>query len=237
MIGFAYHSEILKRFPEVCGGVLLLNDVSIGPARDDFLAAYTSEQQAVKSRIRDAPLSEIESLAAWRAAFRAFGVDPTRYRSAAESLLRRLVKKGDIPSINMLVDVCNLISIRYALPVAAFDTRQVRGVITVRFAEGNEAFMPLDQIEPEHPDKGEVIFCDEKGLVVARRWCWKQSRESVVSESSRQVIITIEAQHPDSLKTIEAVLRDLQALIEKYLGGFSHAAVLGKARPEFSIEL
>jgi DNA/RNA-binding domain of Phe-tRNA-synthetase-like protein len=61
-------------------------------------AAYRAEQQAVIARIGSRPLSEIESLAAWRSAFRAFGVEPTQYRSAAEALLRRLTKKGDIPA-------------------------------------------------------------------------------------------------------------------------------------------
>ena len=47
-------------------------------------------------------------------AIRGFGVDPTQYRSAAEALLRRLSKSGEIPSINALVDLGNLVSIRYA---------------------------------------------------------------------------------------------------------------------------
>ncbi len=106
------------------------------------------------------PLSEIPSLAAWRAAFRLFGVDPTKYRSAAEALLRRLTKKGDIPSISALVDLCNLVSIRYALPVAAFDARALSGALTVRFAAGDEAFTAHDSPEPEHPEPGEVIFAD-----------------------------------------------------------------------------
>ncbi len=80
------------------------------------------EQQGTLRRIGDTPLSQIPSLVAWRAVFRSFGVDPTQYRSAAEALLRRLTKKGDIPSINLLVDLGNLVSIRYALPVAVFDT-------------------------------------------------------------------------------------------------------------------
>ena len=49
----------------------------------------------------------------------------------ALALLRRLTKKGDIPSINAVVDICNLVSIRYALPVAAFDLAAITGGVTV----------------------------------------------------------------------------------------------------------
>ncbi len=53
-------------------------------------------------------LSELPTLSAWRQAFRRFGANPTKHRSAAEALLRRL-QKGDIPGINTLVDIGNLV--------------------------------------------------------------------------------------------------------------------------------
>ncbi len=184
---FNYHPDLLSRFPDICGGVILAQGLTNSPTPPDLLQAYLAEQRAVLAKLGDAPLSEIPSLAAWRAAFRAFGVDPTRYRSAAESLLRRLTKKGDIPSINALVDLCNLVSIRYALPVAAFDARALSGAVTVRFAAGDESFTAHDSPEPERPEPGEVIFADPAELVVARRWCWKQGVESAVDLRSVQL--------------------------------------------------
>ena len=67
-------------------------------------------------------------------------------------------KKGDIPSINCLVDIGNLVSIRYALPVAIFDLRGVSGTICVRLATGDERFTELGSDEIVHPPPGEVIF-------------------------------------------------------------------------------
>src|SRR5690348_15120480 len=101
---FQYHSDILARYPQIVGGVILARDVTNGPTPAPLLALYQAEQQQVLQRIGSAPLSQIETLAAWRRALRGFGVDPTQYRSASEALLRRLTKKGDIPSINLLVD-------------------------------------------------------------------------------------------------------------------------------------
>ena len=113
------------------------------PRRRPLVAAFRAEQQAVLARIGDTQLSELATLAAWRRAFRAFGVDPTAYRSAAEALLRRLTKQGSIPSINALVDLGNLVAIRYGLPVAMFDQRWVTVGTTVRFAAGTESFTDL----------------------------------------------------------------------------------------------
>ena len=198
-----------------------------GPSPEALRQAYLDEQRQTLERIGNTPLSEIEALAGWRAAFRLFGVDPTQYRSAAEALLRRLTKKGDIPSINAVVDSCNLVSIRYALPVAGFDRRSLRGPVTVRFAMGDEFFTPLRQASAERPEPGEVIFTDEAGLVVARRWCWRQSEESAAGEHTREALFTIEAQHAGGNVAVERALNDLCELLAKYVSGEYERVALG----------
>ena len=123
MARFGYDHEILERFPAVVGGAIHADGVSNRPAPAELTAAFQAEQASVKERIGQTPLSELPTLVAWRSVFRGFGVNPTKYRSAAAALLRRLTKQGELPSINSLVDLANLVSIRYALPVAVFDQR------------------------------------------------------------------------------------------------------------------
>ncbi len=228
MCTFQYHPDILARYPEVVGGVILAHGMTNGPTPDSLQIAYQAEQQAVVKRIGNIPLSQLPTLSAWRGAFRGFGVDPTQYRSAAEALLRRLTKKGDIPSINTLVDIGNMVSIRYALPVAVFDTRTLQGPITVHFADGTERYTTLGQDEVEHPEPGEVVFSDETGLVIARRWCWRQSEQSAAQADTSNAIITIEAHHHNGRDTIEAALNDLLELLRKYAGGNFVTGILDK---------
>jgi DNA/RNA-binding domain of Phe-tRNA-synthetase-like protein len=231
MSTFRYHTDVLARYPDVIGGVILAQGIANGPTPESLLISYREEQEAVKERIGSMPLSQIQSLEAWRGAFRRFGVDPTQYRSAAEALLRRLTKKGDIPSINLLVDIGNMISIRYALPVAVIDARSIQGAITVRFAAGSENSSMLGKSESDHPEPGEVIFSDEAGLVVARRWCWRQSEEGAAQANTTEAIIAIEAHHSNGRHDIEAALTDLQELLRKYAGGTLHAYVLDREHP------
>jgi DNA/RNA-binding domain of Phe-tRNA-synthetase-like protein len=190
-----------------------------------LLAIYDAEQKATLARLAGKQLSELPSLAAWRSAFRKFGAEPTKHRSAAEALLRRLEKKGDIPSINTLVDVANLVSIRYGIPIAAVDRRSVHGSITVHFADGTEGFRELGHDEIEHPEPGEVIFSDEAKTVIARRWCWRQSAESAATEDTTDAIITIEAQHEGGGVDVERAVADLLKLLAQYAGG-EHSHVI-----------
>ena len=213
---FAYSPGIVERFPSVVGGVIHAIGLTNGPTPADLVAGFQAEQAAAIARIGETPLSELPSLAAWRRTFRAFGVDPTGYRSAAESLLRRLTKQGSIPSINTLVDLGNLVSIRYGLPVAIFDQGAATGGTTVGFAIGAEQFTDLGSGERETPEAGEAIFADEAGLVSARRWCWRQSAENASGPTTTEVLVTVEGHHDGAAADVRAALADLEGLIGRH---------------------
>lgn len=219
MTVFQYHPEIVERFPAIVGGVIVGKGLSASSADAELAQAYLAEQRAVLSRVDEGSLSKLEPLAAWRQAFRRFGVEPTQYRSAAESLLRRLTKKGDIPCINLLVDIGNLVSIRYALPVAVIDRRAVQSPITVHFARGDERFVRLGEEGSDPIPPGEVIFTDAAGSVVARRWCWRQSAESAATPSTTEVMVTVEAHHAAGRADVERATADLVELFSRHAGG------------------
>jgi DNA/RNA-binding domain of Phe-tRNA-synthetase-like protein len=219
MLVFQYHPHIAAQFPSVVGGVIAARGMKNAPTPDALRKEFQEEQHRVAERLGNTPLSEIPALAAWRQAFRKFGVEPTKYRSASEALLRRLTKKDFIPSINTLVDIGNLVSIRYALPVAVFDTAVISGAVTVHFADGTEQYTELGQSEALHPDPGEVVFSDERKMVIARRWCWRQSATSAATVSTTDAIITVEAHHDGGRVDVEAAVADLLALFGHYAGG------------------
>lgn len=231
MASFQYSPPILTAFPHLAGGIILAEGLTNPPTSPALLAEYEAEQAAVRARIGETPLSELASLSAWRRAFSAFGVSPTQYRSAAEALLRRLTKKGDIPAINTLVDIGNLVSIRYGLPVAIFDRRAIEGVISVHYADGTEQYTELGSDEILHPEPGEVVFSDAKKIVVARRWCWRQSATSAAQAGTVQAIITVEAQHAGGQADVEKALQDLLTLLGNYAGGRFESGILGASRP------
>jgi DNA/RNA-binding domain of Phe-tRNA-synthetase-like protein len=228
---FQYHAAILAAYPQVAGGIIVADGVQNAPTPDDLKTLYLAEQKATLARIGETPLSELASISAWRRAFRAFGVDPTQYRSASEALLRRLTKKGDIPFINTLVDIGNLVSIRYGLPIALVDRQTIQGGITVHFADGSEIFTELDNAEIVYPEAGEVVFTDDSKTVFARRWCWRQSENSATRETTTHLIVTIEAHHENGANDVQAAMQAMLALMQQYAGGSYQSALLNSQNP------
>ena len=231
MTSFQYDGKIIENYTNLAAGVIVARGMRNPESSNELSDAYRAEQEAVKTRIGKTPLSELVTLGAWRRAISAFGVSPTKYRSAAEALLRRLTKKGDIPNINTLVDIGNLVSIRYGLPVAIFDTREIEGAITVHYADGAERYMELGSDAIMHPEAGEVIFSDDKQMVVARRWCWRQSATSAANSSTSNAVVTVEAHHENGIADIKMALNDLLELLEAHTGGDFESAVLDATNP------
>jgi len=229
---FVYADAVTERYPTIHAGVIHATGLTNGRSSAELLDEYTAEQQAACERLKVASIADLPSIAAWRRAFSQFGAKPTQYRSAPEALLRRLVKHGDIPTINTLVDIGNLVSIRYAMPVAVFDLANIAGSITVRFAAGDERFTDLGSNNTVSPDAGEVIFVDDDNVVSARRWCWRQSAKSATNQTTVEALIVIEGLHDTAGHDIEVALDDITSLLASHQpGGRITSSLLSATHP------
>lgn len=75
-----------------------------------------------------------------RDGYKKLGKDPSRYRLACESLLRRLVKGNNLYIINNLVDVGNILSIDTKRSTAVLDLDKIKGDITVRLGKESDYY-------------------------------------------------------------------------------------------------
>jgi DNA/RNA-binding domain of Phe-tRNA-synthetase-like protein len=230
--GFGYDPAVLERFPTIRAGVIHATGLVNTPSASELQDRYRVEQQAVSERLSDVPIAKHPSIAAWRRVFTAFGAKPTQHRNAAEALLRRLHKRGDIPSISTQVDIGNLVSIRYSMPVAVVDATQVADPITVRFADGTEPFADLGSSESVHPEPGEVVFVDGDGVVCARRWCWRQSAQSATGPDTAAALYVVEGHHDTAEDDIREALDLLVSLLAAHQPGVKATAyTLSPATP------
>ncbi|SDT38204.1 B3/B4 domain-containing protein (DNA/RNA-binding domain of Phe-tRNA-synthetase) [Jiangella sp. DSM 45060] len=202
---FCHAPEIWADHPTLAAGVLVVDGVSDRAATGDAVGRHLDRARTL---LDGGPASALPQLRAWRRTFAAMGLKPTQYRCAAESLLRRLGKDGDLPRIHPLVDLCNAASAAAAIPVAALDRDRVKGDLEVRRAHGDETYTAFGG-ETERPAPGEVIFADEAGQAHARRWTYKQSGTSIVRPETRDVLIVSEALHPGAAADVEALLAAL----------------------------
>ena len=121
----------------------------------------------------------------WRKAYTRFG-GSSSYRSSIEALAKRALKGDVLPEINPLVDCYNLTSLKYMMPVGGEDLQHVIGDVQLACAAGSERFTPLGSDVPEFPCKGEVVWVDESKEVLCRRWNWRESNKTKLTESTKR---------------------------------------------------
>ena len=229
---FQHSGEIWRDFPELVPGVLfaegLHRDVPpVGPRTARFTAVATTRLAAAGS---EAELPEIQ---AWRRAFSRMGLKPTQYRCASESLLRRFRKEGALPDLHPLVDLCNAISLAYAIPVAVFDVSRITGGIEVRYADGDEEYLTFSG-ETEHPATHEVIFADAARRVHARRWTNRQSGWSAMRDSTGAALIVAEALHDSAASDVRDLTEALAGELEAIWSVTPAVALLSPSSPGFN---
>ncbi|OKJ91266.1 B3/B4 domain-containing protein [Amycolatopsis sp. CB00013] len=208
-----HHPDIRSAHPGLAVGTLQATGITpdLPVDLEKFVARATR-------RLADGPESEFPEIQAWRRAFAKMGLKPTQYRCASESLLRRLRKEGTLPRIHPVIDLCNAVSVAYAIPVAVLDIAKISGSLEVRHARGDEKYMTFAGTV-EQPNAGEVIFADEDGQAHARRWTNRQSGHSAVSATTSDVLIVSEGLHATAAE-------DVRLLIEAIAGELSAAGIV-----------
>ena len=192
-------------------GVLLAVD-GLVPAPSDSASdeLLRRAEAAVRQQLRDQPTEELPHIAAWREAYRAFGAKPQRTRNSVEALSRRA--EGGLPRINRLTDLYNAVSVLHQLPVGGEDLSRYCGAPQLIRATGSE---PFDTVADgvgvtEHPDAGEVVWCDDAG-VTCRRWNWRQARRTQLTENTTTALFILDALDPMTGEQLNDAADDLVA--------------------------
>jgi DNA/RNA-binding domain of Phe-tRNA-synthetase-like protein len=223
---FRHHDDIRRDFPALAAGALL---VTAPPVPAHAAAVVARQLATARERLAAGPEGQFPEIQAWRRAFTAMGLRATQYRCASESLLRRLRRDGELPTVHPLVDVCNAVSAAFAIPVAALDVARIDGDLEVRRATGAERYLSFGG-DQEHPAPGEVTFADTGGNAHARRWTNRQSGLSAVTAGTTTALVVAEALHEGA----DADITRLTAALADALGAV-RVSVLTREAPGFTI--
>ncbi|MFE3022332.1 B3/4 domain-containing protein [Streptomyces sp. NPDC059256] len=187
-----------------------------GPSDEASSALLDDATRRLAVRLDGRAPHEDPHMIAWRAAYTAFGAKPSRTRNSAEALGKRALTDAGLPRINRLVDLYNAISVAHLIPVGGEDLDHIAGEMRLVRATGQESFATLAAGEEtvEHPEPGEVIWCDDTG-VTCRRWNWRQGPRTRLTEESVNAVFLLESLPPMSRAELEAAGAELVAALEK----------------------
>jgi DNA/RNA-binding domain of Phe-tRNA-synthetase-like protein len=173
-----------------------------------LVAELQNCEQAVLRLAEPRSVLESPQILATRAAYKALGKDPARYRGSAEALLRRVIAGKGLPRINAVVDIINLVSVESRLPIGLYDLAHVSGDIVFRAGRAGETYKGIGKYDLNL--EGLPVFCDALGPHGSPT---SDSERTMVTSETKQVLaIIISFGGPDVLKVPANRLAELVAV-------------------------
>lgn len=229
---FKIAPEIFRDFPGFKLGLVVVHNVDNKKINSNIVQLLEKTQQEISKKINKDFLEKHSQLIAWRNAYKKFGTNPKDYLSSIENMLTRISKGQSIKSINTLVDLYNIVSLKYVLPSGGQDLDKIQGDIDLAKATANEqAVKLLGEQKESVPMSGEIIYKDELGAT-CRRWNWKEADRVKLTQDTKNAIFMIEALPPADPQMLEDAVFELAAMIHLFCDGTVSTAILDEQKNE-----
>ncbi len=229
-ISYLISPDLFTAHPAYRRGVVAFSGLDNSRPHPQLTQLLRESEQLSRTRISGNP-AEVPEIAAWRDAYRQFGAKPSEHRSSIEALTRRVLKPNNLPDINPLVDIGNLLSLRYMLPAGVHPIGEDAAAIELRETNEHDRFLPNVGEETQTIPPGEIVLA-EGARVLTRRWTWRQAGDTRTLPATSAVFFDIDGLPPTSEDQVTAAIADAIELVERYCGGtcVGHA-VLDATRP------
>ena len=166
-----------------------------------------------RSRFTTVSIKEMVAIEATRRVYRACGKDPSRYRPAAEALIRRVVQGKELYQIDTLVDLINLASMKYGYSIGGFDADKFVGdTLALGVGEPGEPYEGIGRgmlnIE------GMPVYRDQKGGVGTPT---SDNERTKIDITTTHVLVLING-YDGNTETVCANADFVKSLLERYAG-------------------
>jgi DNA/RNA-binding domain of Phe-tRNA-synthetase-like protein len=153
---------IQQKIPELKLGLLECKNVEIKKESALVDEQYKELEIFVKNKFTDNPPSSDNVVSAVRRMYRKIGWEPTKYRPSSEAMIRRFLKDKGLYHINNFVDLGNVVSTKYHIPMGLYDLDKLDGNIIIDVGGEEESYQGISK-ELIHAT-GKMILRDGTGI-------------------------------------------------------------------------
>jgi len=205
--------EIAVELPNVKLGVVEADALRAAVASEDLARLMDDVCSRKQREFTVETLADAEPTRAVRAMFRAWGIDPSKYRPSSEALLRRVAQGKGLYRVFNVVDIGNIGSIETGWPFGCYDRSKISPPVVFRHGAPGERYEGIGK-RTWHLD-GRPVLADSDGPFGSPI---SDSTRTMISESAREVlaIIYAPASAPDA--SIEEAMARLCDRLSRFAG-------------------
>jgi DNA/RNA-binding domain of Phe-tRNA-synthetase-like protein len=162
IIPIDFSETIQSKIPGLRIGVLNCSRFEVRKESDYVAEQFTVLEQYIKEKFYENAPSTDSNVSAVRRMYRRIGWEPTQYRPSSEAMIRRFLKNKGLYRINNAVDLGNVASTRYHLPMGLYDRDKILGMILVDVGQDGETYRGISK-DVIHAD-GKLVLRDKRGI-------------------------------------------------------------------------
>lgn len=232
---FKIDSKIFDKFPDLVIGVIICKHLDNSGKVEEIQKGLREQEKMAREKYNTESLSQNPKIDVWRKAYSSFGAKSKESKSSVENLYRMVIQGINLRPINKLVDIYNLLSLKYMVPIGGEDIEKIKGDVILTFAGSNEPpVLLLGDKDPRPPHLGEIIYKDDISAI-CRRWNWRESDRTKFTENTKNCFLVIEGLSPVTEKDIETATQELTKSIQKFCNGNVSYKILNKTNPEIDL--
>jgi DNA/RNA-binding domain of Phe-tRNA-synthetase-like protein len=133
-------------------------------------------------------------------------------------MMKRVLKGGQLPTINSLVDLCNAVSIENQVSLGGHALEDIHDDLSVGFTKGNEKFLPFGAEEYDPVEAGELVFTSGD-VVQTRKWVWRQSELGKMTLDTKDVFFQLVGFDDSPGSHLTNALDSLEEILRTNFGG------------------
>lgn len=165
-------AAVFEMNPNIKFGVLIGKDIKNSETMVDDKARLRSAEQKMREIFQAEQVRDLKNVSLYREVMTKAGINPNKFPPSVEAMFRRILKGGELPVINALVDLCNAVSIEQVISLGAHDLKDIHDDLAVRLSKKGDRFLPFGATEYENVDKDELVFTSGN-IVQTRKWIWR----------------------------------------------------------------
>jgi DNA/RNA-binding domain of Phe-tRNA-synthetase-like protein len=205
--------EITIELPAVKLGVLEADALRVAPAGENLSRLMDDVCNRKLREFTVETLAEAEPTRAVRAMFRAWDMDPSKYRPSSEALLRRVVQGKGLYRVSNVVDIGNLISIETGWPLGCYDRTRIRQPIVFRHGTTSESYEGIGK-RTWHLT-GRPVLSDPDGPFGSPI---SDSTRSMITEAARDVLVVMYVPSGVADTALESALSRFSGRLAEFAG-------------------
>jgi len=234
MLEFRINPEIFTNFPNLFVNVVIIKNFSNKPSAEVAEKIVNLLRAAEKST--QSKFSSTEELIAhpfvnlYFEIFKKFGANPKRVNPSHFALINRIVRGGQLPDINPVVNLYNTYSVQNITPFGGENLEKVHEFFELKYADGTEKWLGIGETEAISPTPGDIIWTD-KTDVSTLSLNWRQCDKTKIDEETTSGYFIMEGDATINKENVINTGNEFIETLTELLGGIGNSFVLDKENP------